>query len=719
MDIPEIRALVAEHLELDSLCAAALVSRSWRDTCMPLIWNNITWTSQVKERPTLEAILTNAQLVRTLTIFTLKLDLLNSSSLGDGEIAMGGVRVGGAARGIRVGGVAETGDAAGVEGAGTEETTVEANAAESGSGTTAVAGKMGPGGVGRAGAQSIATTAATGGGFPFAPCHRIEELNLQLNIRQNKLWEHLTDLVRHNPGLKSLSVFLSGVPPTLEFMQALARTHDSSPLSLLSSSLPMSYSSPSSPTGSGTGGLKTFATMFLDLNKETTEALLDLATQLESLQLNGATTVDPGSLDRWPIFPNMKILKLGLNSGITPYHQLQIIQRCPQLESLAWDLEESAATGPVSLNGEPDIPPPPNAEAYYNYRFPTAAVCQLFEAEFCPALEKLTIAYPGLSDQELARIATACPRLTLFEVFETGFGRLAFQAMTRHFVHLTRLDIRRCAGVTSPMAQQILTSCPRLVFFCGDALHARDIVGFLPPPESQTQDGAETGTGAGAGTEATPLNPQDWVCTELAWLTLYICGLENAPPTWLPIVLHQLSRLTCLDFLTISPTGPEFDGTKDGLPLSLSSGLGTLSTLTNLERFCFHGLSQEMKEQDVEWMVKAWPKLVRVEGVVHPEREQRMVLEPVLRREGIEVCGYFGDDDGEDDVMGLHVIVSEDEDEEVEVEVEVEAEGDGAELAQGLLEDPGNAAEQEHPGEQPGDHAPQPPGSPPPPPQEG
>ncbi|KAG0373681.1 hypothetical protein BGX24_011385 [Mortierella sp. AD032] len=674
MDIPEIRALVAEHLELDSLCAAALVSRSWRDTCMPLIWNNITWTSQVKERPTPEAIITNARLIRTLTVFTLKLDALNSSSLGDGEIAMGGVRVGVRSGVAETRDVAVVGDAVGAERAGTEGeegtegAVVETRAAESGPGTIAVAGA---GKIGKVEARNSATAAA-GLGFPFAPCHRIEELNLQLNIRQNKLWEHLTDLVRHNPGLKTLSVFLSGVPPTLEFMQALTRTNDSSSVSSLPSSPPMSYSSPTSPAGSGIAGLKTFATMFLDLNKETTEALLNLATQLESLQLNGATTVDPGSLDRWPVFPNMKTLKLGLNSGITPYHQLQIIQRCPQLESLAWDLEESAATGPVSLNGEPDVPPPPNTEAYYNYRFPTAAVCQLFEPEFCPGLEKLTIAYPGLSDQELARIATASRRLTLFEVFETGFGALAFQAMTRHFVHLTRLDIRRCAGVTSPMAQQILTSCPRLVFFCGDALHARDIVGFLPPPVSQTQDADGVGTGTGTGTEAAPLNPQDWVCTELTWLTLYICGLENAPPTWLPIVLHQLSRLTCLDFLTISPTGPEFDGTKDGLPLSLSSGLGTLSTLTNLERFCFHGLSQEMKDQDVEWMVEAWPKLVRIEGVVHPEREQRMVLEPVLRREGIEVCGYFGDDDGEDDVMGLHVIVSEDEDEDMEVDMELE-----------------------------------------------
>ncbi|KAF9122746.1 hypothetical protein BGX30_001804 [Mortierella sp. GBA39] len=635
MDIPEIRALIAEHMELDTLCSAALICRTWRDTCMPLIWNNISWTSQVHERPTSEALLANAHLVRTVTIFTMRLDGSKSNSSG--------------------GGGGDGGDGGGEVEAGTGEGTGE------GSGTETVAAAVGGEAVadeeamdtGEARKTETKVTAKAEREFPFAPCRRIEELNLQLNIRQAILWDSLTDLVRHNPELKTLSVFLSGVPPTLEFMQALARTNTPSPPSSPSTT----YTSPSSPHGSGTGsggGLRTFMTMFLDLNKETTEALLDLATRLESLQLNGATTVDPGSLDRWPVFPNLVILKLGLSSGITPHHQLQIIQRCPQLQSLSWDLEESAATGPLTYDGPQN--PTPDTTAYYNYRFPTTAVCQLFEPEFCPLLEKLSITYPGLSDRELARVVEACPRLTLFEVFETGFGATAFQAMTRHFAHLTRLDIRRCSGVTSPMAQQILTSCRRLVFFCGDALHARDIVGLQP--QQQLQETNADGTVQPS--QEQQLQPQDWVCTDLTWLTLYICGLENAPPTWLPIVLTQLARLTSLDFLTISPTGPEFDGTKDGLPLSLSSGLSTLSTLTNLERICFHGLAQEMQEADVQWMVDYWPRLVRVEGVVHPERESRMVLEPILRREGIEVCGYFGDDD--EDVLGLHVIVSEDED---------------------------------------------------------
>ncbi|OAQ24687.1 hypothetical protein K457DRAFT_141710 [Linnemannia elongata AG-77] len=671
MDIPEIRSLIAEHMELDTLCSAALVCRTWHDTCMPLIWNNISWTSQVHERPTPEALLANAHLVRTVTIFTMKLDASNSNSRdggGDGR------------------------DGAGEVGAGTRA------GAGSGTETAAVAEEKATN-TGTRKTENKATMKAERG-FPFAPCKRIEELNLQLNIRQALLWDNLTDLVRHNPGLKTLSVFLSGVPPTLDFMQALARTDTPS----TPSSPSTTYTSPSSPHGSGTGsgdGLKTFMTMFLDLNKETTEALLDLATRLESLQLNGATTVDPESLDRWPIFPNLVTLKLGLSSGITPHHQLQIIQRCPQLRSLAWDLEESAATGPLTYDGPQN--PTPDTTAYYNYQFPTTAVCQLFEPEFCPLLEKLSITYPALSDRELARVVEACPRLTLFEVFETGFGARAFQAMTRHFAHLTRLDIRRCSGVTSPMAQQILTSCRRLVFFCGDALHARDIVGLQPQQQLQ----GTSADGTVQSSEEQHLQPQDWVCTDLTWLTLYICGLENAPPTWLPIVLTQLARLTSLDFLTISPTGPEFDGTNDGLPLSLSSGLATLSTLTNLERFCFHGLAQEMQEADVQWMVDSWPRLVRVEGVVHPERERRMAIEPILRREGIEVCGYFGDDD--EDVLGLHVIASEDEDgEEIDFggqEEDMLVEEDEEAVMGGLVDAPDQPVEG-HPME----------GTPPPPP---
>lgn len=662
MDIPEIRALIAEHMELSTLCAAALISRSWRDTCMPRIWKNISWTAQIKKRPTPEAILANAHLLRAVTIYTMKLDVLSSSGGGgggngeDAEEGAGGE--GGEEAGVQVGespamgtgtgtdtlveAVAEKDTSAGNPGAGDGE---GASTLESGKAEAGITSK-------RRGGE--------GGRFPFASCRRIEELELQLHIGQNQLWDHLTDLVRNNPGLRSFSVFLSGVPPPLEFMQALARTNTPSPLP--SSSLTTTYTSPSSlhESGTGEGGLRTFMTSFLSLNKQTTEILLDLTTQLTSLQLIGATTVDPGSLDRWPVFPNLVTLKLSLTSGITPHHQLQIIQRCPRLQSLAWDLEESAAAGPSMYFGYPPDPAPdpvlsPDTTGYYNYRFPTAAVCQLFEPARCPQLEKLSITYPALSDQELARVVEACPRLTSFEVTETDFGVRAFHAMTRHFVHLTRLDFRRCPGVTSPMVQQMLTTCRRLVYFCADALHARDIVGLqLQQPQNVMVGGTE----ATQPLQEQQLQPQEWVCTDLTWLTLYICGLENAPPTWLPIVLTQLARLTSLYSLTITLTSPGLDGTKDGLPLSLTSGLSTLSSLVNLQFFCFNDLAQEMTEEDVQWMVNSWPRLRLVEGVVHPERERRMALEPIMRRKGIEVCGYFEDD--EEDM--LDDITSEDED---------------------------------------------------------
>ncbi|KAF9931415.1 hypothetical protein FBU30_010251 [Linnemannia zychae] len=605
-----IRAIIASYMDLDVLCTAALVSQSWYETCIPLIWKNIAWTSQLKERPTLEAISTNAQYIRTLTVYTLKLDIAENTHGGDQYV--GGLDI-----------ETSEGEAKGENRDDETSRSGDTAAEQTGTKASAIVGRDHR--------------------FPFAACTKIEDLNLQLNIRQAEIWDHLTNLVRNNTELKALTVFLSGVPVTMEFMQALIRKE--SPLSSLSPSSPNTSLSSPHKAGSTSGGLKMFTTMFLDLNKEMTEALLDLATQLESLQLNGATTVDPGSLDRWPVFPNLTTLKLSLNSGITPFHQLQIIQRCPKLQSLAWDLEESAISDLALLEGS--FIPNTDETAFYNCRFPTKAVSELFRPDACPELEMISINYPHLPDRDLVQIVEACPKLTMFEVFETGFGALTFHALIRHFANLTRLDIRRCRGVTSPMAQQILTSCRKLVYFCGDTLHARDIVGLQESQETETE------------TMLQELRPQEWVCTDLTWLTLYICGLENAPPTWLPIVYHQLSRLSSLDFLTISPQ-IELDGTKDGLPLNLSSGLSTLATLTNLERFCFHGLIQEMDEADVQWMVDSWPKLIRVEGVVHPDRERRIVLEPILRSEGVELCGYFGDED--DDELELRIIASDTED---------------------------------------------------------
>ncbi|KAK3816096.1 MAG: hypothetical protein J3Q66DRAFT_192325 [Benniella sp.] len=55
--------------------------------------------------------------------------------------------------------------------------------------------------------------------------------------------------------------------------------------------------------------------------------------------------------------------------------------------------------------------------------------------------------------------------------------------------------------------------------------------------------------------------------------------------------------------------------TPDTLELSLESGLGQLGTLKNLEMIGFEAIDHRIKEKELEWMAKSWPKLKLMYGL--------------------------------------------------------------------------------------------------------
>ncbi|KAF9929078.1 hypothetical protein FBU30_001864 [Linnemannia zychae] len=104
---------------------------------------------------------------------------------------------------------------------------------------------------------------------------------------------------------------------------------------------------------------------------------------------------------------------------------------------------------------------------------------------------------------------------------------------------------------------------------------------------------------------------------------------------------HRIySRLSHLTALTVLDLGMEFrhidvyrsknppyykvgakryidygDPFPDTLELSLKSGLSQLETLKNLEVFGFEGCDHRMEREEMEWMVKAWPRLREIRGL--------------------------------------------------------------------------------------------------------
>ncbi|KAF8975716.1 hypothetical protein BGZ46_008908 [Entomortierella lignicola] len=183
------------------------------------------------------------------------------------------------------------------------------------------------------------------------------------------------------------------------------------------------------------------------------------------------------------------------------------------------------------------------------------------------------------------------------------------------------------------MAQHVMTSCHHLRKFNADVLDAQDILGIVK--EAQEYEEEESGSSQTPIATMAALQPQqkDWVCLDLRSLSLFIGGFEGKPRDWQRRVLHQIARLVKLEQINVGT----FDfnlSLSDGLNLRLEAGLDILGSLVNIKDFNFGGLSPEMKEEEVRWMIKAWPRLKSVGGVLNSQESRRNELLKLLNSEG-------------------------------------------------------------------------------------
>ncbi|KAF9352584.1 hypothetical protein BGX26_009645 [Mortierella sp. AD094] len=176
-----------------------------------------------------------------------------------------------------------------------------------------------------------------------------------------------------------------------------------------------------------------------------------------------------------------------------------------------------------------------------------------------------------------------------------------------------------------------MSSCPELISLTAPILDVHDI---LRPIERLFN--IDTGVGV-----AEAIHAHGWV---------RICGLKESSVENQILVLQQLARLVNLSVLDISSTDEKGNWNSDGLDLRLEVGLDILAKLWRLEKIAFIGVRQQMNEQDIKWMLQAWPRLKFIYGRTHFEKSRRHRLQAILKEHhiGLGSLAIFDVDDDEE-----------------------------------------------------------------------
>ncbi|GJJ74410.1 hypothetical protein EMPS_06768 [Entomortierella parvispora] len=338
----------------------------------------------------------------------------------------------------------------------------------------------------------------------------------------------------------------------------------------------------------------------------------------------------------WPDFSNLvpamrlrHICLVNLN-GLSVADQLSIIQQCPRIESLQWNLSTA------------------------HERIPLLDMAESMSQEAWPRLVDLDLMGGVSRDAEVASMLGAIDQgLHRLSLVNSGFAKLSLCALlhprTKHFdiiggnlaarsphaQSLVQLELGLCRFVTSPMAQKIMESCPNLKVLKVVRLADRDIL-YRSNDDDQEQYSHQQPE---LLQEAAP-----WVCIKLEKLELGRIEMKADAQSAGPVspnnraILDKLAQLTKLQHLRLRDCDEYGAATADPggtLVLSLDHGLEKLTHLKDLITVTFDGQQQDMGEQDLRWMARTWPKLASLEGVISVNPETKRELEGWLESRGV------------------------------------------------------------------------------------
>jgi len=232
-----------------------------------------------------------------------------------------------------------------------------------------------------------------------------------------------------------------------------------------------------------------------------------------------------------------------------------------------------------------------------------------------PNLHSVTVLPDQVSEDNLVSIMNGmqqitCLRLNCSSTIRPGTMNL----LRQHFSSLKTLclDSERWS-VTSPIAQELLSSCP-LLERC--AFHHIDATVIA---------------------EGEP-----WVCTRLRTLFMDLQFDPSTISDIQPRAFEQIARLTRLEHLKLWNWKANGDGTvarfQTTVDLQLENGLNKLSTLRSLRIIDFTGSTQSMREKEMEWILEHWKSLEETRGKLNKEEpEVQDALARILKEHGLRV----------------------------------------------------------------------------------
>lgn len=183
-------------------------------------------------------------------------------------------------------------------------------------------------------------------------------------------------------------------------------------------------------------------------------------------------------------------------------------------------------------------------------------------------------------------------------------------ALRRHYLTLTELTVTLSIGHNSYLIE-MLSSCPNLckLITIRDGKYP-DIV--LPTISAKRFVDIDPKT----------RTFRPWACEQT--LKVLQARISKIPPNAQAPVYSRLARLVHLETLWLGHharmrvAGDTLD-TEDqnaGLLMTLASGLDRLAALKNLRELNLYGLNTEIDVEEVEWMMRAWPHLDTISGLL-------------------------------------------------------------------------------------------------------
>ncbi|KAG0302970.1 hypothetical protein BGZ98_007076 [Dissophora globulifera] len=335
--------------------------------------------------------------------------------------------------------------------------------------------------------------------------------------------------------------------------------------------------------------LKEFRADFLECDYDSMNLFWSVCARVECLSLNTLQVFHTRDLTAMT-FP--RIRELTLNSSGPP--DLNIMRRCPNLESLIWT--------------------PSDPKAWRK--------CLQYVVDgLWPNLSDLQLMSNGPSDADLERALLAMKKIMSLQL--DGFGPRCLRAVRPHFKTLKRLVLHDCKDPDKTMAQEILTHCPMLEELRGLRIDAEKIAQGYP-----------------------------WVCSNLRSLRIPIDFEPGTNERLQPLVIAQLLRLTKLETLCLD-CPPVIDGRcqynqynllvvpfQEALDLRLGKGLEKLSSLQWLRQFYFRHTLQRMGKEEVKWMIENWKQLKVIKGSFNDDPNDTMNLETLIRAHRINIFAY-------------------------------------------------------------------------------